>query len=203
MVIVARGGGSFEDLFPFNNPEVVKAIADCPVPVVSAVGHEVDVTLSDLVADVRAPTPSAAAELVVPDRKVLALRLGELSVQLMSVLQIRIVRAREDILDLRDRLRPQRFGRKLDERKQDLAELFNRLLRASSTGVERERLLLSGIRTALEGRSPLAVLGRGYCIAEKDGGVVRTSGAIARGDRMSLRFIDGKSQVLVERVEHD
>ncbi len=82
VVIVARGGGSFEDLFPFNHPDVVRAIATCPVPVVSAIGHEVDVTLADLAADVRAPTPSAAAELVVPDRKDLQIALGDLQCQL-------------------------------------------------------------------------------------------------------------------------
>ena len=106
VVIVARGGGSFEDLFPFNHPDVVRAIVACPVPVVSAIGHEVDVTLSDLAADIRAPTPSAAAELVVPDRLVLTARLQELRSQLNAALQARVAWAWDEISDLRDRPPP-------------------------------------------------------------------------------------------------
>jgi exodeoxyribonuclease VII large subunit len=203
VIIVARGGGSFEDLFPFNNPEVVMAIAASPVPVVSAIGHEVDVTLSDLAADVRAPTPSAAAELVVPDRKVLLIRLGELRTQMRSDLHARISRVREEIGDLRDRLRPQRFARKLEEKKQGTADLSDRLSRAFVTRIERDRLLLAEMKTALVGTSPLAVLARGYCIAEMDGKAVKSVENQSPGDRMRIRFADGKSHVLVERVDHD
>ncbi|MCK9630089.1 MAG: exodeoxyribonuclease VII large subunit [Methanoregula sp.] len=203
VVIVARGGGSFEDLFPFNHPDVVKAIAACPVPVVSAIGHEVDVTLADLAADVRAPTPSAAAELVVPDRNILLLQLQELKVQTGSSLLGRIVRAKEDVTGLRDRLRPQRFLRILDERKTDVADIADRLERGLFTRLERERLLLDGMRTALAGRSPRALLARGYCVAERDGMVIRGVGAIAPGDRMKIQFYDGSSLVNVERVDHD
>ncbi|HUH78489.1 MAG TPA: exodeoxyribonuclease VII large subunit [Methanoregula sp.] len=203
VVIVARGGGSFEDLFPFNHPDVVAAIAACPVPVVSAVGHEVDVTLSDLAADVRAPTPSAAAELVVPDRKVLAARLGEMREELRSALGSRIIRALEEIAELRDRLRPQRFARKLDERRQAAADLSDRLSRAFAMRLERERLVLAGMKSALDAGSPLAVLSRGYVVAEKEGTIVRSVCDIREGDRMRVRFADGRSSVLVERVEHD
>jgi exodeoxyribonuclease VII large subunit len=203
VVIVARGGGSFEDLFPFNHPDVVKAIAACPVPVVSAIGHEVDVTLADLAADVRAPTPSAAAELTVPDRTVLCVHLQDLRVRMSSALQGRVARAQEEICDLRDRLRPQRFLRRLDERKTAMADLADRLERSLSTRLDRERLLLAEMRTALDGRSPRALLARGYCVAEKDGTVVRGVDAIAPGDRVKIRFYDGSSLVNVERVEHD
>jgi exodeoxyribonuclease VII large subunit len=203
VVIVARGGGSFEDLFPFNHPDVVRAIVACPVPVVSAIGHEVDVTLSDLAADIRAATPSAAAELVVPDRIVLSTRLQELKFLLNTTLQARVAWAREEISDLRDRLRPQRFCRKLEERKQNTADLSDRLERAFSNRLERERLLLAEMKTALDSRNPLAVLARGYCVAEKQGGVVRSAGAIAKGDRMKIRFNDGSSQVIVEEVDHE
>jgi exodeoxyribonuclease VII large subunit len=203
VVIVARGGGSFEDLFPFNHPDVVRAIAACPVPVVSAIGHEVDVTLADLAADVRAPTPSAAAELVVPDRNILTLRLQELRVQMDSVLLGRVSWAKEEITGFRDRLRPQRFLRRLYERKSATADLAERLLRGLFTLLERDRLLLAELRAVLDGRSPRAVLARGYCVAEKDGRVVRGAGDIRKEDQLKLRFYDGSSEVTVERVDHD
>jgi exodeoxyribonuclease VII large subunit len=203
VVIVARGGGSFEDLFPFNHPDVVKAIAACPVPVVSAIGHEVDITLADLAADMRAPTPSAAAELVVPDRVVLGLQLEELRVRMSSVLRGRVAWARDEITGLRDRLRPQRFLRRLDERKTTVADMAERLERGFGTRLERERLLLAEMRTALAGRSPRAILARGYCVAEKNGVVIRGAGDIVPEDHLMIRFYDGSSQVRVERVDHD
>src|SRR5512136_512395 len=204
VVIVARGGGSFEDLFPFNYPDVVKAIAACPVPVVSAIGHEVDITLADLAADVRAPTPSAAAELVVPDRNILTLRLQEVRVRIDSALLGRVAWAKEEIGGLRDRLRPQRLLRRLDEKKTATADLADRLERGYATRLDRERLLLAELRASLEGRSPRAVLARGYCVAEKvGGGVVRCTENIREQDRLKLRFYDGSSEVTVERVDHD
>ena len=203
VVIVARGGGSFEDLFPFNYPDVVKAIAACPVPVVSAIGHEVDITLADLVADMRAPTPSAAAELVVPDRVVLRLQLEELRIRLNASLLGRVAWARDEVTGLRDRLRPQRFLRKVDERRNAVADLADRLERGLHTRLDRERLVLAGLGNALEGRSPRAILARGYCVAEKNGTIVRSVTGIAPEDSLAIRFYDGRSRVRVERVEHD
>lgn len=203
VVIVARGGGSFEDLFPFNHPDVVKAIADCPVPVLSAIGHEIDMTLADLAADLRAPTPSAAAELVVPDRNILAHRLQELRIQLDSVLFGRISWAHEEVTGLRDRLRPQRFLRRLDERKSGTADLADRLERGITILLEHNRLLLRELRAVMDGRSPRSVLARGYCVAEKDGQIVRGTGQLRKDDQLMLRFYDGKSKVTVERVDHD
>ncbi len=203
VIIVARGGGSFEDLFPFNHPDVVRAIAASPVPVVSAIGHEVDVTLADLAADVRAPTPSAAAELVVPDRNVLSHRLRELRIRMDTALLGRVAWAKEEVDSLRDRLRPQRFLRRLDDRKTATADLAERLERGLITRLERDRLLLAEMRAALEGRSPRAVLARGYCVAEKNGRVVRGTGSLQKNDLLKLRFYDGSSDVTVERVDHD
>jgi exodeoxyribonuclease VII large subunit len=203
VVIVARGGGSFEDLFPFNHPDVVRAIVACPVPVVSAIGHEVDVTLSDLAADLRAATPSAAAELAVPDRLVLAAQVQDLKGSLNAALQDRVTWAWDEISDLRDRLRPQKFCRKLEEKKQNIADLSDRLERAFSNLLGRERLLLAEMKTALDSRNPLAVLARGYCVAEKSGTVVKSANAITKGDRMNIRFYDGSGLVVVEDVDHE
>ena len=203
VVIVARGGGSFEDLFPFNHPYVVRAIAACPVPVVSAIGHEVDVTLADLAADLRAPTPSAAAELVVPDRAVLLLQVHELKSLLTATLQGRIAWAREELTGMRDRLRPQRFLHRIEERKTTTADLADRLGRACTTRIERERLLLAETKTALDSRSPLAVLARGYCVAEKNGTIVKSVEGLTREDRMKIRFYNGNTDVVVERVDHE
>ncbi len=203
VVIVARGGGSFEDLFEFNHPDVVRAIAACPVPVVSAIGHEVDVTLADLAADLRAPTPSAAAELVVPDRIVLLVQLSELKSLMTASVQGRIAWAKEELTGMRDRLRPQRFLRRIEEQKTTTADLADRLERAWKTRIERERLLLAELKTALDSRSPLAVLARGYCVAEKNGLIVKSVAGLTQNDRMKIRFYDGNSDVIVERVDHE
>ncbi|WAC04519.1 MAG: exodeoxyribonuclease VII large subunit [Methanoregula sp.] len=203
VVIIARGGGSFEDLFPFNHPDVVRAIAACPVPVVSAIGHEVDVTLADLASDIRAATPSAAAELVVPDKKVLQVQITEIWCHLGTLLIDRISQAKTAVSDLRDRLRPQRFTKKIDEKQQVCADLADRLERAFATRIEREWLLLSEMTTSLVARNPLAVLARGFCVAEKDGMLVKSVDTVVQGDRLRIRFYNGRSHVIVERVEHD
>jgi exodeoxyribonuclease VII large subunit len=115
----------------------------------------------------------------------------------------RIERAICELADLRDRLRPLRFARKIDERKQVTADAADRLERALKTRIEREQLILAGMKNSLEAQNPLAVLGRGYCIVEKKGSPVKSIASIAEQDRLDLKFSDGRSQVLVERVEHD
>jgi exodeoxyribonuclease VII large subunit len=203
VIIIGRGGGSFEDLFPFNHPDVVRAIARCSTPVVAAIGHEVDITLSDLAADLRAPTPSAAAELIVPERVQLQEIQKKYRHQMINALVIRIEHGYEEIHHLQERLHPKRFVRKIGEHKQDLSDSAERMLRSLSTRLDRERLMLAELRAVLNGKNPLQLLSAGYCVAEKDNRIIRSVTGIATGDRLMLRFIDGNSDVRVEDVTYD
>jgi exodeoxyribonuclease VII large subunit len=139
----------------------------------------------------------------VPDRKVLIERLKEMKIQMGAELRTRIERANEETTELRGRLWPQRFLRRLEDRKQHLADLSERFGRGVLTKIERERLLLKNLATGLNGRNPLAILARGYCIVEKNGYGIKSVATIATGDRLKIRFADGRSLVQVERVEHD
>lgn len=203
VIIIGRGGGSFEDLFPFNHPEVVRAISRCRTPVVSAVGHEVDVTLADFAADMRAPTPSAAAELVVQDRVMLSEMLDEYGKKLGADLIGKMDRASREIGDLRSRLSPGRMGRWIAERQQDSAVMAERLARALSAKIGMQRLILKGIEEKMEGRSPMRVLERGYAIIEKDGRVMKSVGGITGGDLVQARMSGGRLDLQVRRVTHD
>jgi exodeoxyribonuclease VII large subunit len=203
VIIVARGGGSFEDLFPFNHPDVVRAIARCHTPVVSAVGHEVDTTLADHAADARAPTPSAAAEMVVPDRAVLTATLLEFRRTMEINLLSGLGRAHDELNAIRDRIHPRRLGRRIAERQQYAGDMSERLALAASGKVSGCRLMLGEIRAGLDGKNPLAVLSRGYCVAEKDGRVVRSVKSLSQGDRLRLRLKDGTGGVIVEEVHYD
>lgn len=203
VIIIGRGGGSFEDLFPFNHPEVVRAVARCRTPVVSAIGHEVDVTLADFAADVRAPTPSAAAELVVQDRVVLKEALFAYARKLGTDLMGKMDRASREIGDLRSRIAPGRMERRIAERQQDTAVMAERLSRALSAKIALQRLVLSGIEEKIEGRNPLRVIERGFAIIEKDGRAVKSVQGITEGDRVQARMKGGHLDLQVRSVTHD
>lgn len=203
VIIVARGGGSFEDLYAFNHPAVVRAVSACETPVVSAVGHEVDVTLCDLAADLRAPTPSAAAELVAPDRTVLLEDLRQARRRLVDVLYGRWERADDEVRDLRDRLRPARLAFRIDRRREELAELDSRLGRGRDRALERRRAELTGLAAVHRARSPFEPLARGYALIERDGHPVRAAAALAPGDRVTARFGRGRARMRVEEVCDD
>lgn len=203
VIIVARGGGSFEDLFPFNHPDVVRAISSCPVPVVSAIGHEVDVTLADFAADLRAPTPSAAAELVVPDGIQVLESLAESRKMMGNRLMARLDRAGSDLAQVRERLSSRRMGQRVTTKREDLSILSDRVNRAISSRLALERERLAAAVDILAARNPRYPLKKGYCILQKDGKVVRSAGEIAAGDLLSVRLVDGRADVNVERVYHD
>ena len=175
VIVLARGGGSFEDLLPFSDERVVRAVAGCDVPVVSAVGHEQDTPLCDLAADVRASTPTAAARLVVPD-------LAEL---------------RERLERLRDGLH-RGAHRATDRHAQRLAAARDRLSRAPLLALERKRARIDTAHARLGALSPLATLNRGYAIVRRDESVVRSPDQVVSGDPLSVRVAGGTFGVVAE-----
>jgi exodeoxyribonuclease VII large subunit len=200
VIVLARGGGSFDDLLPFSDERLLRAIAACPAPVVSAVGHEQDTPLCDLVADARASTPTAAARLVVPDWLELTGALAAARARLARGAGQRVSRARGDLT--RDHLRLARAPALLLERKRArLAADRERLRRAPALLVERAR----GRLDALEGRrrtlSPAATLERGYAIVRRDGEIVRAGAALAPGQRVEVQLAAGGFGARVEDVQ--
>jgi exodeoxyribonuclease VII large subunit len=179
VVILGRGGGSREDLWAFNDERVVRAAAGMPVPVIAAIGHEVDVTLCDLAADVRAATPSAAAEAAAP-------QLNEL---------LRHVKRLGN--DLRDAALAQ-----VESARERLAVAGVSVARAASHPLERRRLLIEGMAGRLHALSPLATLGRGYSVLmREDGTPVTKVDAVVPGDHVVARLQDGTIHARVERTE--
>ena len=197
VLIVGRGGGSLEDLWAFNDERVARAIATSRVPVVSAVGHEIDVTIADLVADRRAPTPTAAAAMVVPDQRELAAWLERMTLGLRTGVLRQITRQRERLSTHARHLRDPRQVLKALRLRID--ELSERALRAIATQVRSARQQLRGGAERLQALSPLAVLERGYSIARAaDGTVVRDADSLRIGDALRLTFARGAAAVRVE-----
>jgi exodeoxyribonuclease VII large subunit len=195
VVIVGRGGGSAEDLWAFNEEPVVRAVAACSIPVISAVGHETDTSLCDLAADVRAATPSHAAELVVPERGALLALVDDLAQRLALGASRQLERKRQRLAATK--LRDPR--RRVIEARLRADELDDRLRRAAQLAVERRRrhVELQGAR--LQALSPVAVLERGYAIALRDGQAVRDASSLAPGELLELRLARGSAAVRVER----
>lgn len=192
VAIVGRGGGAAEDLAAFNDEAVVRAVAGFPVPVVSAVGHEVDVSLCDLVADLRAATPTAAAEAVVPVRHELLAEVDTAAHRLRSAVQRRLSELRLGVDVAGGRLRhPSARVSELRQRADRAAALLERALRARVAEPARR---LAELASALDALSPLAVLERGYSLATRpDGRLVRDAAGLTVGDRVELRFHRGRA----------
>ncbi len=168
VIVVARGGGSFEDLLPFSDERLVRAIASCPVPVVSAVGHEQDTPLCDLAADVRASTPSVAGRLVVPD---------------LEELLERLTRARDGLA--------RGAARSLERHRDRLVRAHDRLRAAPALLLERKRGRLEHAAAQLRALSPRATLERGYAIVRADNEVVRSTAAVSAGAPIRIDVADG------------
>ena len=193
VLITGRGGGSMEDLWAFNDENVARTIYHSAIPVISAVGHEPDVTISDFVADLRAATPSNAAELAVPDQNEVAVWLRQMEGRLAQAMGRKLESARKD-LDRAARCRalqdPMNY---VDDKRMVLDYQREKLAAGLSRALNRERQRFGALASKLDALSPLKVLGRGYAIPRKeDGAVVRSTADVAPGDALKLRVADGE-----------
>jgi exodeoxyribonuclease VII large subunit len=204
VLIVGRGGGSLEDLWAFNEEIVARAIAACRIPIISAVGHEIDFTIADYAADLRAPTPSAAAEVVASDRESLVIQLDRLGTRLgRGVLQG--LRKRGDRVMLF--ARSGAFRRPLDlyrRRSQDVDALADRLETAGRSALARAAMRLDGAGGKLHALSPMAVLERGYAIARGPAGkIVRRASEVAVGEHIDVLVARGSLRAQVEETREE
>lgn len=204
VIIIGRGGGSIEDLWAFNDEGVARAVAASAIPVVSAVGHETDFTICDFAADCRAPTPSAAAELALPETNELKAKIAALIDREKVVLGRRIAESRAAV----DRLAASRALSSprvfIDDRRMTLASLEEKLLSSMQAGAVRRRAQLSTEAGRLDALSPMAVLSRGYGVLYGgDGKIIKSVNDVTVGGDISCRTSDGEIDARVLRVRRD
>jgi len=198
VVIVARGGGSLEDLWCFNDEGLARAVATCRVPVVSAIGHETDVTIVDFVADVRAATPSAAAELLSPDSVELCARVNDAGRLLAEEIREILAVSRARVKGLGERMSPRGLRRSVEANRARLQKIREDLTDFGPREILRHRERLGTVGRRLDLLSPLATLQRGYAIAEReDGHVVAHAAEVEVGEALAVRFQDGRIHVHV------
>lgn len=204
LLIVGRGGGSIEDLWAFNDEQVAYAIYESQIPVISAVGHEPDVTISDFVADLRAATPSNAAELAVQDRQALEQNLDAMNAAMATAFsrQLRAARQHLDVLSKSAALQsPMGY---LQQRQKSLQLLQNRLISAENQCISRNNQRYIALTAKLDAMSPLKVLTRGYAMAQRaDGEVVRSVSQVETGDQINVSFSDGSLLATVTDVKEN
>ncbi len=205
VLIVGRGGGSIEDLWPFNEEVVARAIYKSEIPVISAVGHEIDFTIADFVADVRAPTPSAAAEIVVKNKRELLRTYGDLRVRLFASLDRVIQERREQLSHLTVETLQDRMNRLVRERQMSLDDLTRSLSMTMEASLTRMRGRFEKLVGQLDVLSPLATLSRGYSILSRvrDGKTVLSVRDVASGEETSTRLTDGRVYSRVLNVEKE
>lgn len=200
VIIVGRGGGSIEDLWAFNTEEVARAVIACKTPVVSAVGHETDFTICDFVADLRAPTPSAAAELVCPDVNVLISQISSLKYTMELHINSRLDNELQRLNDLTENgilADIDSFFNAYDDK---ISVLKERMLDAFAYSSDERLQRLSLLAGKLDALSPLAVLARGYCVAKREDFVINSAQRLQAGDNLVISFADGNAKCSVSEV---
>lgn len=200
LIITGRGGGSIEDLWAFNEEIVARAIAESRIPVISAVGHEPDVTISDFVADLRAATPSNAAELAVPDQMELRQQLLSRNAMLRTLILKRLKQERQRVDTLagsRSLKSPMNY---IQDRRLQLDHVLSRLSGASTRLIGKQKQRFVRATAKLDALSPLKVLSRGFTMATKEDQVIRSSAQLSQGDILALRFSDGCAKAEIQEV---
>jgi exodeoxyribonuclease VII large subunit len=198
LIVLCRGGGSFEDLAAFNDERLARVICQSDIPVVSAVGHEIDFTIADFAADLRAPTPSAAAELLLPDSRVLAVQTAELAQRLHQALRSLLAAKQGQLAVAAHRLQQRSPAQTVRLRQEKTAELAQRLAQAGLRLLRSKRQALAHAAGLLEAVSPLAVLARGYAVARKtDGSVITAAEQVRPGEEIALILGRGNVKCVV------
>ena len=192
VLIVGRGGGSLEDLWAFNEEIVARAVFKSRIPIISAVGHETDFTICDFVADLRAPTPSAAAELAVPDIREDIAFVQTVVYECEATLLQRVNDEKERLEIIKERLRYRSPSMLIDQKIQTVDTLMTSALLSVQRKLDLETARLSSTAARLDALSPLKVMARGYSIVTKDEKVVASSKALKKGDRITVGFSDGE-----------
>ncbi len=201
VLIVGRGGGSIEDLWAFNEEEVARAIFDCRIPVISAVGHETDTTIADYVADLRAPTPSAAAELAVYDYRQTRMALEDCRLRITRLLTQKTAMSRMRLKEYQTRFQYLHPRYKLQEQQQRLADLEEALRKRMEDRLRDSRHRLAICMEAMKGLSPIQKLNQGYSYVESaDKTVIKRIGQIQAGERLSVYVTDGIIRAQVEET---
>ena len=202
LIITGRGGGSIEDLWAFNDERVARAIYESELPVISAVGHEPDVTISDYVADVRASTPSNAAELAVPDINDIRDQLESMNIRQTLAVRKQLSRMQTKLADIKSRRVLQNPMTYIDLKHSELDYVRDRLIAAADRVNAKNRHEFIRLAAALDAMSPLKVLGRGYAIAtDRGGNLVRSVKGVSKGDKLRLCVSDGIIKCAVEESE--
>ena len=206
LLIVGRGGGSIEDLWAFNDEQVARAIFASKIPVISAVGHEPDVTISDFVADLRAATPSNAAELAVPDQDALRQQLDSLEQAMTLAMKRKLNRAEERLAHLANRPVLQSPLASFEQRRKALKLLETRLIGAQNQTVSKYRQRFVAQTAKLDAMSPLKVLTRGYAVAStQSGAIIRSAAEVKPGEQITVRVSDGsiRANVIEGKMDHE
>jgi len=198
VIIVGRGGGSMEDLWAFNEEIVARAIAACKTPVVSAVGHETDFTIADMVADLRAPTPSAAAELAVPEKEALLGEIDTLSDDLTRALERQLAQKKLLLTAVHQRLIAASPARRSERLRAALASISVRMDAAVTSALQQKKNAVERAALRIRSSGPMETMKRGYAVVTKNSKLVRSVSAVASGDVLQILMADGQIEAIAQ-----